>query len=65
MTLHRWIKTGGRKSYGGAEYYYTGGGWKTNFEDQRVKGEGKKMRSKKERTLRKRIDRKEAAMNDE
>ncbi|MHC9080480.1 hypothetical protein [Bacillus altitudinis] len=59
------LKTGGRKSYGGVDYYYTGGGWKANFEEQHVKGEDKKMRSRKERTLRKRIDRKEAAMNDE
>ena len=65
MTLHRWLKTGGRKSYGGVDYYYTGGGWKANFNEQRVKGDDKKMRTKKERTLRKRIDRKEAAMNDE
>ena len=35
------------------------------FPNPRVKGEDKKMRTKHERTLRKRIDRKEAAMNDE
>ncbi len=35
------------------------------FPKPRVKGEDKKMRSKHERTLRKRIDRKEATMNDE
>ena len=64
MTLHRWLKTGGRKSYGGVDYYYTGCGWKANFLEQRVKGEDKKIRSKKERTLRKRIDRKQLTMND-
>ncbi|PJI12364.1 hypothetical protein CTV96_09455 [Bacillus altitudinis] len=60
MRLHRWLKTQTFKNYSGYDYTYDG-----MYPKPRVKGEDKKMRSKHERTLRKRIDRKEAAMNDE
>ncbi|MCM3140463.1 hypothetical protein M3573_19480 [Bacillus safensis] len=60
MTLHRWLKTQTFKDFSGYDFTRDG-----MFPKPRVKGEDKKMRTKKERTLRKRIDRKEAAMNDE
>lgn len=51
MTLHRWLKTQTFKNYSGYDFTRDG-----MYPKPRVKGEDKKIRSKHERTLRKRID---------
>nr|MDH3082636.1 hypothetical protein [Bacillus subtilis] len=53
MTYHRRLKTTVFKKYSGYDWTYDG-----MFEKPRVKGD-KRKRSKHERTIRKRIDRKE------
>ena len=54
MTFQRRLKTTVFKKYSGCDWTYDG-----MYSELRVKGADKRMRSKHERTIRKRIDRKE------
>lgn len=59
MNINRILKRSSDKTYTGYDYTLDGAS------DPRVKGEDKRKRTKLERTIRKRIDRKEAEQFDE